>query len=345
MAPITPEGADQSLVSEVHVALGSSFWRGRRVLIAGGAGFIGSYLVELVTDAGAHVTVVDNLARGRLDNLSSAAGDVRFVELDLRYREKTAKVCRGHDIILNLAAPVAGVQYSSQHHSEMMTDTLLINSSLIEASKNAELFLYCSSSCVYPDDAPVPTPETYGMQGRPELANEGYGWGKRMAELQTRFFGAQYGVRVGIGRPFNAYGPREYPEAETSAHVIPALIARILAGANPLVVWGTGEQTRSFVHARDFALGLGLITEKAASGEPINVGHDQETSLRDLVDLLLELMGEDRDVIFDPSKPVGAPRKAADVTLLKLRTGFVPRTPLRSGLYEMIEFLRAQGEP
>ncbi len=326
------------------------YFEGKRVLVAGGAGFIGSYLVELLIADGARVTVADNLARGRLTNLDAVRSEVEFKLVDLRDRQGAADACRDQEIVMHLAAPISGVEYSMTHHGYMLSETLLINTNVIEGARlaGASRFLYCSSSCVYPDDAVVPTPESEAERGSPERANEGYGWGKRIGELQAKYYAHEYGMEVAIGRPFNAFGAREHPEAIGRAHVIPAILSRILRGEDPLVIWGSGNQTRSFVHARDFALSLKLITEHYANADAVNVGHDRETTIRDLVELLLEITGRRPRIVFDTSRPEGALRKAADVTKLVRVTSFVPPTTLLDGLEEMVRFFAERlppGEP
>jgi nucleoside-diphosphate-sugar epimerase len=321
-----------------------SYFAGKKVLVAGGAGFIGSYLVEYLVADGASVTVADNLSRGRVENLHHVRDDIRFQRVDLRESDATRSVCRGKDVVMNLAAPIAGVEYSRTHHAEMLTETLLLSANTLEAARRADVprYLYCSSSCVYPDDAIIPTPESEVERNEPESQNQGYGWGKRMGERQAQYYARDYGMQIAIGRPFNAYGAREYPEEIEKAHVIPAILSRILNREEPLVIWGSGNQTRSFVHARDFALGLKLLTEHYAEADPVNVGHDHETSIRDLVGLLLEITGRRPRVVFDTTRPEGAQRKSADVTKLMRATGFVPSTSLAEGLVEMVEFFHNQ---
>lgn len=318
------------------------YFENRSVLVAGGAGFIGSYLVELLLADGAHVSVADDFSRGRIENLRPVIDDVRVHQVDLRDAKAALQVCKGQEVVMNLAAPVAGVEFSQTHHGLMLTETLLLAVNVLEAARQAEVerYLYCSSSCVYPDDAIVPTPELEADRDDPEKANAGYGWGKRIGERQALYYAHEYGIEMAIGRPFNSFGAREYPEEIEQAHVIPAIISRLLHGEDPLIVWGSGNQTRSFVHARDTALGLKLTTEHGVGAGPVNVGHDHETSMRELVELLLDVAEESREVVFDSTKPEGAIRKSSDVTRLKELTGFVPSTSLREGLEEMLAFFR-----
>lgn len=322
--------------------MAKAYWNNKKVLVAGGAGFIGSYLVELLLNEGAKVSVADNLSRGRLENLSAVLDQIPFHKVDLRYLHRCEEVCSGQDVAINLAAPAFGIEYSMTHHGEMLTDVTTIGFNLLEAARrqNVRRFLVVSSSCVYPDDAGVPTKENEASRGTPETVNIGYGWGKRMVELQGQYYAREYDMEVAIARPFNAYGPREPFEPE-KAHVMPALIQKVLNGDDPITVWGSGNQTRSFVHAKDFALGLKLVAEHYAAADPVNVGHDRETTIRELIERILKITGRNVKLVFDTTKPKGATRKSADVTKLREVThGFTPQITLDEGLEEMIEYFR-----
>lgn len=322
--------------------MAKAYWNNKKVLVAGGVGFIGSYLVELLLDEGAEVTVADNLSRGRMENLSAVLDQISFHRVDLRFLHRCKELCSGQDVVMNLAAPAFGIEYSMTHHGEMLTDVTTIGFNLLEAARQQGVrrFLVVSSSCVYPDDAGVPTKEEEGTRGLPETVNIGYGWGKRMVELQGQYYAREYDMEVAIARPFNAYGPREPFELE-KAHVIPALIQKVLSGDDPVIVWGSGNQTRSFVHAKDFALGLKLITEYYATADPVNLGHDRETTIRELIERILKITGKKVKLVFDTTKPEGAIRKSADVTKLReVIHGFTPQITLDEGLGEMIEYFR-----
>jgi nucleoside-diphosphate-sugar epimerase len=322
--------------------MSGSFWNSKKVLVAGGAGAIGSHLVELLVDEGASVSVADNLSRGRLENLSRVLDRISFSKVDLRYLDACESVCEGKDVVMDLAAPVFGVEYSICHNGEMLTDVILTGFNVLEAArrKNVKRFLVVSSSCVYPDDAIVPTPEREALRGSPDSSNLGYGWGKRMVELQGQFYAGEYGMEVAIGRPFNGYGARE-PLEDVKAHVIPALTRKVLDGNDPVVVWGSGNQTRSFVHYRDLAMGLKLVTENYAVADPVNVGHDRETTIRELIERILALTHRCPRLVFDTTKPEGPVRKSADVTKLGTIMGaYNFQTTLETGLSEMIEYMR-----
>lgn len=321
------------------------YWQDKRVLVTGGAGFIGSYLVEYLVEGGARVAVVDNLERGRRENLRSIIEDLRFIESDLRDYTVCEMVCAGMDIVISAAAKVAGIEYNSTHQADMFTQNNRILTNMIEAAYRQGVGRYClvSTACIYPHDALVPTPESEGERGEPEPTNLGYGWAKRIAEKQALWFAGETDMEIAICRPFNAYGPRDH-YAEKTSHVIPALIKRVMEGENPVEVWGSGNQTRVFVHGRDFAKGIQLVTEKAADSYPVNIGHDEEISIRELLQRILRLTGnEAREVFYNTARPEGYPRRAADTTRLKQVTGgFVPATSLDEGLREMIELYHSE---
>lgn len=319
------------------------FWQDKTVTVTGGAGFIGSYVVEQLVAAGARVTVIDNLESGRLENLEAVRSDITFLHGDVTVVEHCRRWFAGQDAVLNLAGRAPGVGYSHRNHEVQLGRNLLIGSSVLEGARQAGVrrVLVVSSSCVYPEDAPVPTPELPLFTGEPEQVNTGYGWAKRYQELQAHYYAEHFGMEIALARPFNAYGGRDLTLGERS-HVIPALIERLFSDAPELVVWGSGRQTRSFIHARDVAAALVLLTELYAVCDPVNVGHEQEISLQELVALLMDLSGRRKPVVFDASKPVGCLRKAADMTKLRRVTGgFTPQTDLRTGLREM---LAAQGQ-
>lgn len=317
-----------------------NFWNDRSVLVTGGCGFIGSYLVEELVADGARVTVVDNLETGTLENLSAVRDRVEFVYGDLRDRSDCARASAGFEVVLNLAGHAFGLEYSMKHHGEMLYDNAVMQMNMLEAARanGVRRFLVVSSSCVYPDDAPIPTPELPVITGTPEGVNEGYGWAKRVAELQAAYYHREYGMEIAICRPFNPYGGRYIWSGEKS-HVIPTLVKRVLDGEDPLVVWGSGNQRRNFLHVRDAARLMMAITANHACAEPVNIGYDDDISIADLVALICELGGVEPKVVFDTTKPEGRFRKCADATLLrKVTNGYKPVIELREGIQEMIDW-------
>ncbi|MGA2075428.1 MAG: NAD-dependent epimerase/dehydratase family protein [Terriglobia bacterium] len=317
-----------------------NFWRNRSVLLTGGCGFLGSYAAEELVAEGAQVTIVDNLQSGRLENIKSVRDRVEFVRADLRYRDVCEKVSAGFEVVLNFAGTAYGLEYSMKHHGEMLYSNLAIQSHMLEAARvnKVRSFLMVSSSCVYPDEAPIPTPEIDVLTGLPEPVNEGYGWAKRMAELQARYYHAEYGMGIGVCRPFNPYGDHYHWDGDKS-HVLPSLVKRVLDGENPIVVWGTGRQRRNFLHARDTVRLMMMVTERYPCAKPVNIGYDDDISIAELVSLICEVSGKRPEVAFDTSRPEGRFRKCADATLLrKVTDNYQPQVPLREGIAEMVRW-------
>jgi len=319
------------------------FWKDKIVLVTGGAGFVGSHAVELLVGRGADVIVVDNLENGDMRNLAAVQGEIRFIQGDLRRIEDCLSASREVKIVLHLAAKVGGIEFNRRHPGTMFRDNVLINTNMLEAArqKKVERFLLVSSACVYPRICTIPTPEDEGFVGIPEPTNYGYGWAKRMAEVQAQAYAEEFGMKIGIVRPYNTYGPRDHFDPEKS-HVIPALIKRIFNGENPITVWGNGEQSRAFFYVEDFARGLLEAIERYPVADPVNLGTGEEIKIKDLVTLLLELSNRHPEVVFDTSKPVGQPRRNSDTSKAKIKIGFESRISLREGLKKTIEWYARQ---
>jgi len=200
------------------------------VVVTGGYGFIGSHLVERLLEAGANVKVADFApGEGARNNLEAVERDIEFQEADLVDPQACGKVCRGADIIMHLAAKIRGVGYNVKHHGEMFFSNALMNLHMMEAARLASVdrFLCVSTVGVYPKECEVPTPEVDGFKGEPEASGFGYGWSKRLAEVQARCYKDEYGMKIAIVRPWNVYGPRVDFNPET-APVVPSQIRKVL---------------------------------------------------------------------------------------------------------------------
>ncbi|MBI2095845.1 MAG: NAD-dependent epimerase/dehydratase family protein [Candidatus Omnitrophica bacterium] len=320
-----------------------SGWKGKKVLVTGGAGFIGSYLSELLTETGAVVTVADNLARGSEWRLAGVRKKIKLLKTDLFVPENCAKACKGQEAVFNLAAKVTGIEYNRFHMADMFESNMKLQMNVLHAASECGIkrFLQVSTACIYPHDAAVPTPESEGERGKPEPTNEGYGFAKLMGERLAHYYTREAGMEVVIARPFNAYGARDHFDEATS-HVIPAIMKRILDGQDPVVIWGSGDQSRVFVHARDIARGMMLAAEKAPPATPVNIGHDREITIKELFGVICRVLHKFPKPLYDTTKPDGYPRRAADVTRLRAITGFVPSISLEDGIREMAEWFQTR---
>lgn len=321
-----------------------NFWLNKKVLVTGGAGFIGSHMVEALVQKGAAVTVVDNLKRGQIRNLDAVWDGIVFRQEDLTDLRVCEKECRGQEVVLHLASDAYGLSYSHTHHSEIMTNNLRLNANMLDACAKNDIrrLLTISSSCVYPDDAPVPTREGVGFTGEPEKGNIGYGWSKRILEIQAGYFQRDHGMEIAIIRPANVYGPRD-PIMGQGTHVIPSLIRKVLFEEGHVVVWGSGDQARDFVYVTDAVRAMLQVTEQFACGKPVNLGSMQSTSIRTLIGLILESSGVRKEVIFDTRKPEGSKNKCVDNSLLREICEFQPEVGIAEGLRRTIDFYRRQG--
>lgn len=319
------------------------YWDRKKVLVTGGGGFIGSHVVErlLAVGKGARVTVAGRPGPEKRRNLKAVWKDIEFVKAELADPAAALRLCRGQDVVLNMAASVGGVGWNSVHPGSLFRDNVAIGVNVLEAARRAGVgrFLVVSSACVYPRDCAIPTPETEGFRGAPEKTNEGYGWAKRMAEYLGRAYAEEFGMEIAIARPYNAYGPRDHFDPERS-HVIAALVKRVCDGESPVKVWGDGSTTRSFLYVEDFARGLLEVAEKYPMADPLNIGADDEISVRDLAALIVRLSGSKAKLVFDPSKPAGQPRRRCDVEKAKAAIGFQARVALPEGLARTIAWYR-----
>lgn len=315
------------------------FFEKKKVLVTGGSGFIGSFVCELLLNKGARVYLT--YRTNDFKNITHIRDDLRLIKVDLTDFTAAKRATRGIDVVINLASRVAGIQFNVDHPIEMFNDNVEIAKNAIEASfqNGVERFLVVSSACVYPRYARIPTKESEGFVDDPEPTNLGYGWAKRVTELLGRFYFQQYGFKVAIARPYNAYGPRDNFDPKIS-HVIPGIIKRVFDGEDPLVVWGSGKQTRSFLYVEDFARGLLDTIEKYPNSDPVNIGSTEEISIGELAKKIIQISGKKAKIVFDVSKPDGQPRRVCDVKKAKEKVGFVAITSLEEGLKRTIEWYK-----
>ena len=317
-----------------------NFYKDKNVLVTGGNGFIGSFVVERLLKDGANVSIA---SRTQKKFLTHVENDIKFVKCDLLNKNDALNACKDQDFVFHLASRVAGIGYNIEHSGTMMTENSIMSLNMLDAAResNVERYQYVSSTCVYPREASIPTPEGEGMLGDPEPSNLGYGWAKRVGELQAKMHAKEFGMKVSIIRPMNAYGPRDDFDPETS-HVIPALIRKIINAKTEVSIWGSGNQTRSFVYVEDVARGMLMTLEKLTTPDPINIGSNEEIKIKDLVSMIVKITGRnDLQIKYDTTKPEGQLRKTASTKKAEELIQFKPKYSLEEGLKHIIDWYRS----
>jgi nucleoside-diphosphate-sugar epimerase len=315
----------------------------RSVLITGGASFIGSHLAELLVDAGAVVTVADDLSSGHLENLATVQSHVKLLKGDLREPEFAKIACADQDIIFHLAASHGGRGYIDTHPVEC-TNNMLLDHTVFAAAANAGAakIIFASSACVYPTnlqsdkDSRLLLKEADANFEEPgkAFADGEYGWAKLMGELQLRAFCKQFGLSGIVCRIFTAYGQRE-----NESHAVIALIAKAAARLDPFPIWGDGLQTRNFTYVQDTVTGMALAGANLMGFEVVNVGTDVHYTILDVIREIFDCMQwKPRKIHKQLDKPVGVNSRAADVTICRDRLGWVPTHNLTDGIRRTVDW-------
>jgi GDP-L-fucose synthase len=303
-----------------------SFLRGRRIVVTGGAGFLGQAVCrELAPYHPANIFVVRS-------NL-----------YDLRDREAVRGLFQTAcpEVVLHLAAVVGGIGANRSNPGRFFFDNAIMGLQVMEEARlfGVAKFVMAGTVCSYPKITPVPFREDDLWKGYPEETNAPYGLAKKMLLVQAQAYRQQYGFNAITLLPANLYGPGENFDLESS-HVIPALIRKAVAardaGLNHLEVWGTGSASREFLFVRDAARGIALATEHYNKGDPVNLGSGQEITIRELAEQIRDLAGFKGTIRWDPTKPDGQPRRCLDTSRARNSFGFTATTGLREGLSETI---------
>ena len=322
------------------------FYEGKKVLVTGGASFIGSHLVDKLVEFKAKVTVVDNLSSGKLENLEKSLDKITFIKEDLEYviLERLLEIFKGHEIVFHLAAVHGGRGYIHTHPADVCSN-FAIDHHVFEASYRAgvERVIFASSACVYPPKLQSQVGSEYLLKEEDTdpfklddylSADIEYGWAKLMGEVQLIAFIKQYGMKGCSLRFVTAYGPRE-----NETHAIIALIYKAFERMDPYVIWGTGEQERDFTYVEDIVEGTLLAGEKVTDGTPINLGTGERYKIRHVAEKIFEIMNwRPKKLIFDTSKPMGVVSRALDITRAKRLLGWKPRFTLEEGLKRTIDW-------
>jgi GDP-L-fucose synthase len=309
-----------------------NFWAGKRVLVTGGGGFLGSRVVtKLRTKLPAAVFVP------RRQNYDLVKGeDVLRVYEDAR-----------PDVVIHLAGEVGGIGANRANPGRFFYNNLMMGIQMMDMARQTAVqkFVAIGTICAYPKDTPVPFKEEDLWNGYPEETNAPYGLAKKMLLVQAQAYRQQYNFNAIYLLPVNLYGPADNFDPETS-HAIPAIIRKCIdavnSGASEVVLWGSGNPTREFLHVDDAADGILLASENYSGSEPVNLGTGMEISIKELSSLIAQFTGFRGRIAWDNSKPDGQPRRCLDVARAKDLFGFRARIPFEQGLQDTIRWYQAQ---
>lgn len=302
----------------------------KRILVTGGAGFLGKQVVAQLVQAGAdpaHITIP------------------RSQQCDLRQMDACRQAVAQQDIVIHLAAHVGGIGLNREKPAELYYDNLMMGTQLIHAAYEAgvQKFVCVGTICAYPKFTPVPFQESDLWNGYPEETNAPYGIAKKALLVQLQSYRQQYGFDGIYLLPVNLYGPEDNFDPRSS-HVIPALIRKVheaqQRGDRTLPVWGDGTPTREFLYSEDAARGIVMATQHYSDPEPVNLGTGTEISIRDLVTLLCELMDFQGTIAWETHQPNGQPRRCLDTQRARDRFGFTAQVSFREGLQRTIHWYR-----
>lgn len=302
----------------------------QRILVTGGAGFLGKRVIAQLVAYGANPDLI-TVPRSKSD--------------DLRSLDICEKVVQGQDLIIHLAAHVGGIGLNREKPAELFYDNLMMGVQLIHAAYVAKVakFVCVGTICAYPNFTPVPFKEADLWNGYPEVTNAPYGVAKKALLVQLQSYRQQYGFNGIYLLPVNLYGPEDNFDP-LSSHVIPALIRKVheakQRGDRQIFVWGDGTPTREFIYSDDAARGIVMAAAKYDGAEPVNIGTGSEIAIKDLINLICELMGYEGEIIWETDKPNGQPRRCLDVERAEQFFGFRAAISFREGLQNTIAWYR-----
>ena len=308
-----------------------SFWENKKVMVTGGAGFLGSYIVKALKSKGCNDIFIPKIEDYNFVNIE----DVKRVYSDFKA-----------DIVIHLAAKVGGIGINKEKPGEFFYDNLMMGVQLMDEAYKSGVskFVALGTICCYPKFTTVPFKEKNLWDGYPEETNAPYGLAKKMLLVQSQSYRDQYGFNSIFLMPVNLYGPGDNFDL-SSSHVIPALIKKCLdaneSNRDDITVWGRGTPTREFLYVEDAAEGILLACEKYNKSEPVNLGSGFEISIKDLAKLISELTDFKGKVIWDKTKPDGQPRRRLDTKKAEKEFGFRAKTDFKEGLKKTIDWYKS----
>jgi GDP-L-fucose synthase len=299
---------------------------GKKILVTGGSGFLGSKIVKLLEEKGVKKIIIP-----------------RSSSCDLRIAENCAEITKNVDIVFHVAGNVGGIGYNKEHPGSVFFDNIMMDTLMMEESRKNKVkkFIAIGTVCSYPKFAAVPFLEEEIWNGYPEETNASYGLSKKMMIVQANAYQQEYNFKSIILVQTNLYGPEDNFNPNTS-HVIPALIKKIhdakISGKSEIELWGDGSPSRDFVYVDDAAEAAILAAEKYEKNEPINIGSGKEITIKELVELIKSLMNADNLTIkWNDLKPNGQPRRCLNIEKAKKELGFIPKISIEEGLRRTIK--------
>jgi nucleoside-diphosphate-sugar epimerase len=321
-------------------------WYNKRILVAGGAGLIGSHIARTLLNKGAKVTIADNLSSGSTKNIEDIKNKVLFVSVDLRKESECKKLTKGKDYVFQFAANMGGIGYITAVGADIMRDNILINTNMLQAAleNKVEGYFYSSSACVYPeyrqkDVSVMPLKESDAIPADPD---QFYGWEKLITEKLCEAYQKDYSMNIRVARFHNVFGEVytafDKEKGKAPCHII---LKALRYPEQDFIIWGDGKQTRSFLYIDDCVEGVLKLMESNYL-KPVNIGSDRLVTIDQLAQIVIKISGKNITIRHELSKPQGVRGRNADITLVRKEVGWEPKVSLEEGLRRTYEWAKVR---